>query len=209
MTDEGFGVCFTRTGRRFFDDDRLERELLTRARAAAEAAGLFDRLATDWLLLDCEVMPWSAKAQELLREQYAAVGAAAKAGLSETVTVLQTTAASGIDVGPLLESFEQRAEDAGRFVDAYRRYCWPIQSIDDVKLAPFHLLAGDGAVHADKSHLWHMETLADLAAADQLVYRTAYTIVDTTNQESEHSGTVWWTDLTERGGEGMVVKRLD
>ncbi len=31
---------------------------------------------TDWVCLDCELMPWSAKAQELLRQQYAAVGAA-------------------------------------------------------------------------------------------------------------------------------------
>ena len=60
-----------------------------RTRYAAANVGLFDRLETDWLLLDCELMPWSAKAQELLREQYAAVGAAARAGLGETVSALE------------------------------------------------------------------------------------------------------------------------
>ena len=38
-------------------------------------------LDTDWLLLDSELLPWSAKAEELLRGQYAAVGAAARAAL--------------------------------------------------------------------------------------------------------------------------------
>jgi protein phosphatase len=209
VVDEGFGTCFTRTGRRFFDDEALEMQLLARTRDAAMNVGLFDRLDTDWLLLDCELMPWSMKAQELLREQYAGVGAAARAGIGETVAVLASAADSGVDVGPILERFHLRADDAGRFVDAYRRYCWPIQSIDDVKLAPFHLLASNGSVHADKTHLWHMEMLSELGAADPALHPTAYTVVDTTDHESEDAGTEWWIDLTQRGGEGMVVKPLD
>jgi polynucleotide kinase-phosphatase len=209
VVDEGFGACFTRTGRRFFDDDALERQLLTRTRDAADEIGLFDRLSTDWLLLDCELMPWSVKAQELLREQYAAVGAAAQVGLAETVTALRGAADSGIDVKLLLNRFQRRAEDAGRFVDAYRRYCWPIQTIDDVKLAPFHLLVSNGAVHVDKSHLWHMQTLSELCEADSLLRPTAYTAVETTDRASEQVGSEWWIEMTERGGEGMVVKPLD
>jgi protein phosphatase len=209
VIDEAVGACYTRTGRRFFDDDALERELLSRTREAAANVGLFERFDSDWLLFDCELMPWSAKAQELIREQYAAVGAAAKVGLSETVTALQSAAASGIDVGPLLDRFRRRVEDGGSFVDAYRRYCWPIQSIEDIKLAPFHLLASHGSVHVDKTHLWHMETLTDLCAADPLLHPTAYTVVDTTEADSEKAGSEWWSELTDRGGEGMVVKPLD
>lgn len=153
VVDEGFGACFTRTGRRFFDEDALESDFLTRVRDAAANVDLFDRFESDWLLLDCELMPWSAKAQELLRRQYAAVGAAARAGLGETVAALDQAAASGVDVGALLERFRLRTEDAGRFVDAYRRYCWPVRGLDDLKLAPFHLLATAGIVHADKNHL--------------------------------------------------------
>jgi protein phosphatase len=44
------GICYTRTGRRFFDDPAIERELLERLRSAAEAAGLWERLKTDWLV---------------------------------------------------------------------------------------------------------------------------------------------------------------
>jgi protein phosphatase len=209
VMDEGFGACFTRTGRRFFDDDTLEHELLSHTREAAANVGLFDQFDTDWLLLDCELMPWSATARELLREQYAAVGAAAKVGLGETVTALQSAAASGIGVAALLDRFRQRAEDTSRFVDAYRRYCWPIQTIEDIKLAPFHLLATDASVHVDKTHLWHMEKLTELCSADPLLHPTAYTVVDTTDQDSEKAGSDWWSELTDGGGEGMVVKPLD
>lgn len=42
-----------------------------------EALGYADawrKLNTSWTLLDCELMPWSAKARELLKTQYAVVG---------------------------------------------------------------------------------------------------------------------------------------
>src|SRR5207249_3327040 len=85
VTGEGIGVCYTRTGRRFFNDRALELALLSRLRDAIEAAGLWDAFNTDWMCLDAELMPWSAKAQDLLRHQYAAVGASAHAALANTV----------------------------------------------------------------------------------------------------------------------------
>jgi protein phosphatase len=210
VVGEGIGACYTRTGRRFFDDGELEGELLTRVRDAAEQAELFARLETDWLLLDCELMPWSAKAQELLRHQYAAVGAAARLGLGETAAALEAASAR-IDgeSGELLERTRARSEDAARFVDAYRRFCWPVRTIDDLKLAPFHLLASERAVHVAEDHLWHMRTLAELCEADALLHPTAHLAVDTTDPESERAGTAWWNGLTEHGGEGMVVKPLE
>ena len=48
-------------------------------------AGLFDELGTRWLLLDAELLPWNVKAGQLLRDQYAAVGAAARAALPAAV----------------------------------------------------------------------------------------------------------------------------
>jgi protein phosphatase len=72
----------TRTGRPFFNDAALEASLLERVRHGAAASGLWDELNTDWLLLDCELMPWSLKARELIQEQYAPVGAAARTALA-------------------------------------------------------------------------------------------------------------------------------
>ena len=83
------GIVITRTGRRFFNDPDLERRFLDRVRAALTAADLWAKLDTAWVCLDCELMPWSAKAQELLRTQYAAVGAAGSASLPRAVMALE------------------------------------------------------------------------------------------------------------------------
>jgi protein phosphatase len=209
VLDDGFGVCYTRTGRRFFSDPTLETAFLERVRAAAGAAGLFDELTSDWLLLDCELMPWSAKAQQLLQEQYAAVGAAARVGLAAAVAALEQVAA-GDSAAPLADAYRRRLDDAMRYTDAYRRYCWPVESVTDLALAPFHLLASEGSVHVDKPHSWHLERIGRLAAEDgDLLRTTASVVVDTTDPESEHRATGWWEEMTGSGGEGMVVKPMD
>jgi protein phosphatase len=56
VVDEGIGICYTRTGRRFFEDRALEAELLARFRAALDATGAWEELRTDWVCLDCELM---------------------------------------------------------------------------------------------------------------------------------------------------------
>jgi protein phosphatase len=204
------GVCYTRTGRQFFGDDTLTAQLLERLNAALERADLWNELDTPWICLDAELMPWSAKAQELLRGQYAALGSASRAALAETLSALRATRARGVDVQPLLDRFGTRAELVGQYVEAYRRYCWPVASLADLKLAPFHLLATEGAAHVDKSHLWHMETLARLCAADaELLLATPHRAVDLQDESAVADAVSWWESLTERGGEGMVVKPLD
>ncbi|PYQ56399.1 MAG: polynucleotide kinase-phosphatase, partial [Acidobacteria bacterium] len=209
VTDEGIGICLTRTGRRFFDDERLERALLARVCEALDRSGLWERLATGWVCLDAELMPWSVKAQELIRDQYAAVGAAARIALPKAVARLAEAGARGLDVAGLLARYRERFELASRFADAYRRYCWPVASVVDLRLAPFHLLASEGAVHVDKDHLWHMETLAALCQADpDLLTATPHRVVDLAEPASEEAATAWWEDLTGRGGEGMVIKPL-
>src|SRR5215204_5007947 len=107
-------------------------------------------------------MPWSAKAQELLRSQYAAVGAAGKASLPEAVAALDQAVhrLSGDALYQAQAAHSQlhaRRENIQRFVAAYRQYCWPVESLGDLKLAPFHLLASEGQVHVHQNHIWHME----------------------------------------------------
>jgi protein phosphatase len=208
VMDDAAGICYTRTGRRFFDDQALEREFIAAIQKAVDEANFWEEFETDWLCLDCELMPWSAKAQELLRQQYAAVGAAARASLADVVAVLERAKTNVDDVGALLERHRERARAAERYVDAYRRYCWPVRSLDDLKLAPFHLLATEGKVHADRDHLWHMQTLQRLCDSG-LLMATAHMIVDVTDPASQDAGVKWWEELTARGGEGMVVKPFD
>ncbi len=210
VVGEGSGACVTRTGRRFFEDRALERELLARVGDAITKAGLWDELKTDWMVLDCELMPWSVKAQQLLRTQYAPVGAAANAVLPLAASLLERAVGRDEAYAEVVERVATRTGMARRFVSAYRQYCWRVVGIDDLKLAPFHLLATEGSVHVDRDHLWHMETLRRIAEADgSVVTATPYRMVDVTDPASEAEGVSWWEELTGRGGEGMVVKPLD
>jgi protein phosphatase len=201
------GICYTRTGRRFFEDAALERELLATARCALDRSGFWEQFNTNWVCLDCELMPWSAKAMELVRQQYASVGTAARVGLRETVRALEGAAARGIEVSALLERHKLRQDVADRFARAYRHYCWPVESLRDIRVAPFHVMATEGAVHTDKDHVWHMTTIGSFVDPDGgLLMATPYHIVDLADPASEAAATTWWTELTECGGEGAVVK---
>jgi protein phosphatase len=210
ILEDGAGCCYTRSGRRFFDDPALETAVLGEVRGAMERSGLWDALSTDWVCLDCELMPWSAKAQALIREQYAPVGAAALASLSAASAALSKAAARGLDVTGLRGEYEERGELARRYAAAYQRYCWEVTSPADLKLAPFHLLASEGACHADRSHLWHMEHLGRLfGAGSGILLATRYRLVEAADPGSRAEATAWWEELTAAGGEGMVVKPLE
>ncbi len=206
VTGEGVGVVVTRTGRPFFADAALSAALLDRVRVAIEKADLWSSLRSDWMCLDAELMPWSLKAQELLRGQYAAVGAASEVALDAAASVLEQANARGLDVSEFAVRTKVRREKSARYRAAYRHYCWPVSSLSDVKLAPFHVMATEGHVHADKPHVWHMETIASVCAHDEILVATPHRAVELTDAASESAAIAWWEELTGRGGEGMVVK---
>jgi protein phosphatase len=204
------GVVYTRTGRRFFTDEKLERKFLAHVQRAAAASGLWEELKTDWLCLDCELMPWSVKAQELLRLQYAPVGTAGIHALAAAQRVLAEAELNVDGLYELRRHTDARLASLVKYRDAYQQYCWPVNSIEDLKLAPFHLLASEGAVHTDKAHTWHMELLAQLCAADSsMLLDTPFRLVDVNDPASYEAATAWWVELTAAGNEGMVVKPLD
>jgi protein phosphatase len=217
-SDGEIGICLTRTGRRFFDDLDLELAVLDRIRTALEAVDLWSTLDTPWVLLDGELMPWSAKAQGLIRRQYAAVGAASRTALADAITALEQALAWNTEAADTLRGLAttigQRDESARRYVDTYRRYCWPVASIHDLALAPFQVLASEGAVHLDRDHAWQMETLAGLCRADAessehpLLRATPFRVVDLADDATVADATGWWETLTAAGGEGIVVKPL-
>jgi protein phosphatase len=223
---DGSGIAFTRTGRRFFKEKLLEEELIGIVRDALNRSGFWSTFETTWVALDCELMPWSAKAQELLKKQYAAVGSSAAAALSESLavleqacqrpdleksfTVLPGSSSQPADIDKVLEWYQRRLQMAKDFQTAYRHYCWPVDSVGDLKLAPFHVLATENSVHVDKDHQWHMDTIYGFCTADsEILVRTPFRTVDLNDPQSVQAATGWWERLTGKGGEGMVVKPYD
>jgi len=212
--DDPAGLVWTRTGRRFFARPELEAELLGRLRDALTATGLWDSLG-DWAVLDGEILPWSLKAAELIRTNYAATGAAATALLAASARAVAAAQARGLS-GPAAEGLDGlaartagREQAAAAFRAAYRPYAWPVRSLDDVRLAPFQLLAGSAGTCYQRPHAWHLEAAARLAAADPLFQATRHVTADLDGPGAaadEERVTAWWQELTGAGGEGMVVK---
>ncbi|NGO15336.1 polynucleotide kinase-phosphatase [Streptomyces sp. HC44] len=205
------GSLYTRTGRPFFDDLAVTEEVLGRIRSAVTEAGLWEELATDWVLLDAELMPWSLKAAGLLRTQYAAVGAASGAAFPGAIAALEGAAARGVDVQDLLVKQRERAADAAAFTDAYRRYCWTTSGLDGVRLAPFQILAVQGRSLAGLPHDEQLALIDRFVSSDAsgLLQTTRRLFVDTGDPDSVRAGVDWWLEMTGRGGEGMVVKPVE
>ncbi|WP_367870311.1 polynucleotide kinase-phosphatase [Luteolibacter sp. Populi] len=211
------GVIYTRTGRPFFNDLSLEQALLDRLSTALEQAGIWDELATDWLCLDCELMPWSAKAMDLVQSQYASVGAAAFAHSAAAGQAFQSFGENPLlepEARAMLESMAarntSRMEMLTRYRAAYQHYCWDVAGLEGLKLAPFHFLAGEGSVFTDRDHLWHMALAERLQAADPGLFpATRWREVSLKDEAAVAGAIAWWEELTSKGGEGMVVKPRD
>jgi hypothetical protein len=198
--DGSTGTIYTRTGRPFFGDTT---ELVDRARIAA--AALFQSVDTDWLALDCELLPWSAKALDLIKSQYASVGAAARYVLPTALAALEKAAGRGLDVGDLASRTRRRLANATAFRDAFAAYCRPADGLDGVTLAPFQILAAEGrALALTESHEWHLAELSKLSG--DLITPTRHRFVDLSSAEDRSRAADWWLELTSAGGEGVVVK---
>jgi protein phosphatase len=215
------GIIYTRTGRHFFEEDEMETGILARLDTALSKNGFWEALKTDWVCLDTELMPWSAKAQALLQKQYAPVGCSGKTALTAAAEALRKgasrenisyevsaeTSGQNVDLRSVLSRFEDRLRAVEGYVEAYREYCWTVNSLNDIRIAPFHVLATEGSVHSDKDHVWHMETIKTYCLTDDPMFiPTDYLVVNLSEAQSVQAGIDWWLKLTGSGGEGMVVK---
>ena len=207
ITNEAAGVIVTRTGRPFFSDESLTKALLDQVRSAVDATGLWDTLATDWLVIDAELLPWSTKAKELLQQQYAATGAAASTMLPAAEAVLGAAIDRGADLRDVLDRIAARSAHVDKYIDAYRQYCWDVDGLDGIEIAPFQILAAEGEVLAKRPHAWHLDMIdALIEKAPDLLRPTWRRFVDLSDDAQVAEATEWWVTQTNAGGEGMVVK---
>ena len=203
------GAIWTRTGRAFFNDAIMGEAVLGRLRKAADAIDLWGELKTDWLLFDAEIMPWSAKANALIEQQYEPVATSATAGLAAALDAAQRAETRGAPVAELRQRLALRAQKARRYANAWAPYAWPVAGVEDLRVAPFHLLASEGVTHFDKDHLWHMGVAQRLAGfGDPVMIATTMRMLDLADAGACTRAVLWWERLTAGGGEGMVVKPL-
>src|SRR5690606_36748016 len=112
-------------------------------------------------------------------------------------SLLAEAAARSLDVAELHGKFAERQQLAEQYIGAYRHYCWEVESVADLKLAPFHLLASEGKVHSGRDHLWHMETLARICKYGvRILLATSHRVVDLNDESSVSRVVEWWEELT-------------
>jgi protein phosphatase len=210
LLNPSLGTVYTRTGRQFFEKKETETEFLEMLNKALTDSNFWSQFNTDWVCLDGELMPWSAKAKELLIKQYAAVGSAATSGLSDSIALLTKAQTRGIAVEHLVTDYTTRKEKIEKYITSYRNYCRETNGIEGLVYAPFHILGTEGKTYFDKQHPWHLQTIKNFCDFNpKYLMVTANVLVDLQSTESIQNAIDWWTALTSQGGEGMVVKPLD
>lgn len=197
------GTIYTRTGKRFFDKAR-EEKLVGQLNSELHHKNYFESHETDYVLFDAEIMPWNLKAKELISSQYAHVAENALLDRS----FLRDKLISGLNLNnglkDLLEEYEQKLENAEIFNDVFQKYCWEVESLQAIQIAPFHVLAHSGEVFFDKPHAWHMEMNRQLAQGSDLFVETEFKMI--TDEASEQEVVEWWEAITENGHEGLIIK---
>ncbi|MBY3433541.1 polynucleotide kinase-phosphatase [Rhizobium laguerreae] len=202
--DDHIGHIWTRSGNSFFKDENRRAVL---ERIALSAGPLFDDLKTDWLLLDAEIMPWNTKAASLIRDQYAPTGKAAQIGTGLVAEALSRFSQREVtDVDDLLSRFHDRHGNAEAFDKVWRGYSWETPTIDDLRIAPFHVLASEGRVHSHERHSTHMRWIDMIVGKDAIMAKTDFAEVSLSDPKAMEAVIDKWLHDTRRGAEGIVVK---
>ncbi|MFY3791119.1 polynucleotide kinase-phosphatase [Ureibacillus sp. MALMAid1270] len=197
------GVIYTRTGRRFFDDN-TELEILSRINKGLTTSNYFDKYGTEFVLLDAEIMPWNLKAKELISSQYAHVSENAILDRSVLKSKIERALGNHKELENWLEEYDEKLTNAQIFKEVFQKYCWEINNIDQIQIAPFHLLAHSSETFFDKPHTWHMEKNKEFSTLDTIFVETEYKVIH--DESSEEEVRAWWEEITADGHEGIVIK---
>ncbi|MCM3388149.1 polynucleotide kinase-phosphatase [Ureibacillus chungkukjangi] len=200
---ETLGVIYTRTGRRFFD---LETEdiILSRINQSLTANDYFNKYETEFLLVDAEIMPWNLKAKELISSQYAHVAENAILDRSLLKNKLEGAAYNNENLNTWLKEYDEMLVNAQVFMDVFQKYCWEINDLNQIQIAPFHILAHSNETFFDKPHTWHMKMNKEFAQMDKLFVKTEFMVIG--DAASEEEVIKWWDEITSDGHEGIVIK---
>lgn len=215
------GMIVTRTGRPFFTSAQkpIYSELMAQLRSSLESSGFWRAYDTDWVCFDCEIMPWSFKAQSLIGSQYAPYGIAGVNGLETSLSVLEKfnerewetafSSEESLAITGLHARLQSRLTSTQAYNKVWQSYCHPVSDSSDIKIAPFHILATEGKVWSDTPHDRQLEIIAQSFGVFPGFISTKNIIVNPSTEDGVTNAIAFWHSLIDGGAEGMVVKPLD
>lgn len=172
----------------------------------------FEKNQTDFILLDCEIMPWNLKSAGLIRAQYGLTSNVAIHTRELHIQRLQEFQENrNVLVTEELQDAEKKLDNAKRFHKAFTYYCWDsdVHKLEGIQIAPFHVLAFSKGANFNKTNEWHMKQAQELSTLSSLIVPTEYKLIDLDKEEEVEEATNWWLEMTKQGHEGMVMKPLD
>lgn len=200
---ETLGVIYTRTGRRFFEKE-IEEQIVRKLNDDLHSHDYFSKHQTDFVLLDAEIMPWNLKAKELISKQYAHVAENALMDRAFLLDKLSDASKTNQALTPWLDEYNEKVTNAREFAEVFQRYCWDVDNLEDIQIAPFHVLAHSNKTFFEESHEWHMKMNHQFANYSSLFVATEYKII--ADSASEDEVVQWWEEMTQDGHEGIVIK---
>lgn len=218
--DNQLGIIYTRTGRPFFTSVQahIQAELLERIASSLSRTNFWQDHDTDWVCLDCELLPWSFKAQTLISSQYAPYGIAGANGVDKSLKLLEKFRARfegtllSIEDASSLKNLqlhlEQKQKSLNNYNKVWQSYCGDVCSVKDIKLAPFHILATNKKVWCDTPHDRHLQLIQKYLHEFNNLIITQNRIINLKEDKEINAGLDFWENLLANGAEGMVVKPL-
>lgn len=177
-----------------------------------DASGIWESIEANWLLLDCELMPWAISNEPIqgVTELYTGLAAVGLESLEITIETLKGLSKTNDIAHTLVSSLSEDHNNLLSYRDVYRNYCKPVSKLEDIQVAPFHILASDKGLYTHASHEWHLKIAEILSEKDPLdvIQKTEHIYVDLSSEKEQEEAIEWWTELTHAGVEGMVIKPL-
>jgi len=207
------GVIYTRTAKHFFNDMEIEKKLLTHLNNRLTENNFWEEFNSTWVCFDVEIMPWSIRAYNKLKHNYFAISSTSIYHTNEICSILNSIkdiADFNDFINNLIEEYRKKLMDMYTFNEVLLQYIENVDNYFDIKIAPFHILAVDKKTFFDKTHEWHLKSIAHYCVSGSPIFmETDFFIVDLENEVSIDSAIKWWINVTHNDGEGMVVKPLN
>lgn len=190
------GCIYTRNGRPFFEDAS---QVISELQAGLTRAKFWDRFKTDWVCLDGEILPWTLKADSLLRDHHQEL---LEVGRAELIALETIAKRFGLENNG---SAERQAFKA--YENLLSKYS--SERGRALQFAPFHLIATEGRAHTAQTHRWHMDVLRRLSESAGVPFLLTVSRDVRLDSQHDRAGCVsWWEKISKSGGEGVVVKPL-
>ena len=190
---------YSRRGYKFFNDniviDKLQKLL--------DETNYFSTYNIDFEIWDCEILPWNIKGQGLLNQEYIPVITAANS-LYNKLNKLQNPELRK----SMIEYFNKTTNNIEQFKKQLNNYCWDCD-INNIKIAPFHVLANNKGTYFTYSHIDHLNHFDILKENNDFIIDTPYVIVDLNNEKSMNEAIDFWKDITSKGYEGLMFKTFN